>query len=192
MATKIDFKIKEGVTFRETLRWESATKVYKPISLIENTAPVRVRAVGHGLTNGWRVLLTGFEGVDGLSRKDYYQVSNVTTDTFEINSVNATSLSQYIAKGTVEYNQPINLAGYTAIMQIRSPDENGSLILELTTENGGIVITPAENKIDILVSAAQTSTLSFDKAVYGLNLISGTEVVNFVNGSITLEQGVVF
>ena len=37
--TKVNFKIYQGGTFNEVLRWESATKGYAPITNIINAAP---------------------------------------------------------------------------------------------------------------------------------------------------------
>ena len=37
---KINFKVYQGSTFSEVLRWESSSKGYKTITGISNTAPV--------------------------------------------------------------------------------------------------------------------------------------------------------
>ena len=51
---KTNFKIYQGSTFTEVLRWESYTKVYKTITNITKTAPVVITAIGHGMPVGWR------------------------------------------------------------------------------------------------------------------------------------------
>ena len=42
---KVNFKIYQGSTFREVLRWESSTRVYKQIGSIAKTAPVEISTV---------------------------------------------------------------------------------------------------------------------------------------------------
>lgn len=66
----------------------------------------------------------------------------------------------------------INLTGYTARMQIRSSvNATGAALLELTTANGGIVITPLTGKIEITISAHVTKDLAWTSGVYDLELV---------------------
>jgi hypothetical protein len=109
-----------------------------------------------------------------------------TADTVTFNSVNATGFKTYTSGGILEYNTPVPLAGYTARMQLRSSLASATVIQELTTSNGGITIDTTYNTITILLTAAQTTALSFTTAVYALELVSGTEVVPFCTGSLTL------
>jgi len=81
-----------------------------------------------------------------------------------------------------------NLSGHTARMQIRRTVESTSTMLSLTTENGGIVINPGtpDNEIEIVISAANTATLTTD-GVYDLEIINnGGAVSKVIRGTITL------
>lgn len=84
----------------------------------------------------------------------------------------------------------VDLTGYTAKLQIRQAIESASTLVELTTENGGIGITGAEGRIDLLIEAADTAALSFATAVYDLELINGTEVTRLCQGKVTLHKEV--
>ena len=55
---KINFKVYQGSTFTEVLRYESSTKVYAPVSAIFKAAPMTVSAPSHGMVAGWRCKIT--------------------------------------------------------------------------------------------------------------------------------------
>ncbi len=188
---KLNLKIYQGSTFREVLRWESDTKVYKPISGITKSAPIEVTCVGHGIPVGWRAKITNVAGMKEVNSSEiYHQITDVQTDSFKINKLNAVGFSDYVSGGIVEYNQPIDLAGVTARMQLREKLESTTTILELTTENGGILVADADKTITILISATATAALTFSSAVYSLELIKAGEVTPFITGTISLIKEV--
>lgn len=188
---KLNLKVYQGATFRETLRWESSTKVYKPITAITKSAPVLITAVGHELPIGWRTKITNVVGMTELNSADtYHTVTDTTTDTVTINAINALGYKDYTTGGVLEYNEPVALSGYTGRMQIRGKLTDTEVILELTSANGGIVIDDVAKTITILITAAQSALLNFSSAVYSLELVQGTEVVPFLSGGISLVQEV--
>jgi len=83
-----------------------------------------------------------------------------------------------------------NLTGYTSRMQVRRTAESPHVLLELTTENSRIVITPLTGRLDLTVSAATTAALNFDTAVYDLEIVNAGEVTKLVRGEVTLVAGV--
>lgn len=189
---KLNFKIIQGSTFNQVLRWESATKVYKTISGITNSAPVVINCTAHNIPVGWRARVTNVLGMKEINSgsNDYYTVTDTTTNTVTFNSVNSLGYSAYTSGGVLEYNQPIDLAGYTARMQIRSKLEDTTVIKELTTENGGIVIDNTTKTITLTISATDTSAFTFASAVYSIELVNGTVVTPFAGGSMTLVKEV--
>ena len=188
---KLNLKVYQGATFREPLRWESSTKVYKPITAITKAAPVQITAVGHGIPVGWRTKITNVAGMTELNSVDtYHVVTDVTTDTVTINAINALGYKDYTSGGVLEYNAPVELAGYTGRMQIRSKLTDPEVILELTSANGGIVIDDVAKIITIVITAAQSALLNFASAVYSLELVQGLDVVPFLTGNISLVQEV--
>ena len=83
---------------------------------------------------------------------------------------------------------PYLLVLHTARMQIRRTIESSTVMISLTTENGGIDINPGtpENEILLSISAANTATLT-SSGVYDLEIISNTGAISkVVRGTITL------
>lgn len=189
---KLNFKIYQGSTFAEVLRWESAVKVYAPITGITKSAPLVVTAPAHGIPVEWRVKFTNIAGMTDLNSDSiYHQVSATTSDTLTINSVNSLGFKAYTTGGIVEYNKPVDTIDYTARMQIRSKVDSPDIILSLTTENSGIVIDNIKKTITINISATDTAALTFNTAVYSLEMISsGGQVTPFVGGNLTLVKEV--
>lgn len=189
---KLNFKIYQGSTFAEVLRWESAVKVYAPITGITKSAPLVVTAPAHGIPVEWRVKFTNIAGMTDLNSDSiYHQVSATTSDTLTINSVNSLGFKAYTTGGIVEYNKPVDTIDYTARMQIRSKVDSPDIILSLTTENSGIIIDNIKKTITINISATATAALTFNTAVYSLEMISsGGQVTPFVGGNLTLVKEV--
>lgn len=70
-----------------------------------------------------------------------------------------------------ENGQPIDLAGYTAKMQLRTSPL--SAVAELTLSsmpNGGIVISPSTGNIYLTATAVQTASLKPQKYSYDLEI----------------------
>ena len=84
----------------------------------------------------------------------------------------------------------VDLTGYTARMQIRASITASTVIKELTTENGGLIITGIDGKITINMSAAETSAISVDTAVYDLELITGSIIKRLIEGKIKFKPEV--
>lgn len=64
----------------------------------------------------------------------------------------------------------INLAGCTVRMQVRATADSPTVLLELSTANGRIVLTPTSGIIDLRVEANDTDGLTFTSAVYDLKV----------------------
>lgn len=189
---KLNFKIYQGSTFAEVLRWESAVKVYAPITGITKSAPLVVTAPAHGIPVEWRVKFTNIAGMTDLNSDSiYHQVSATTSDTLTINSINALGFKAYVSSGVVEYNKPVDLSDYTARMQIRPKLEDTAIIIELTTENGGITINSINRTVNLNIPAEVTSAFIFNSAVYNLEMISsGGQVTSIIGGTLSLIKEV--
>lgn len=188
---KLNYKLYQGSTFREVVRWESATKVYVPISQITKTAPMVVTAPNHGAPALWRVKITGATGMKEANTLDYITNSATDTNTLTFNQINAINYNTYISGGVLEYNQPVDLTGYTARMQIREKLTSDVVLQELTTTNGKIVLNNTTKTIQFLLTAVETAALNFNTAVYSLELASsGGEVTQLLTGTLTLVKEV--
>jgi hypothetical protein len=185
--SKLNLKIFQGSTFAEVLRWESSTKTYIPITGITKTAPVVITAPAHGIPVNWRTKVTNVSGMKEINSSDYYVVTATTTNSITLNEVNALAYTSYTSGGVLEYNQPVDLNGYTARMQIREKITSTAFIKELTTNNGGITIDNSAKTITINISATDTALLTFKTAVYSLELVTGSTVIPFIYGSVSLD-----
>lgn len=86
---------------------------------------------------------------------------------------------------------PINLTGYTARMQVRKKHTDSTKILDLTTQNGKIVLTPLQGKINVTVPAADTEDITIKSGVYDLELESSTGIVTrLIEGCVTVTPEV--
>jgi hypothetical protein len=86
---------------------------------------------------------------------------------------------------------PVDLTGCTARMHARDKVTDAAPLLELTTENGRISLGGVLGTISFLVSAVDTSAITWAKAVYDLEVIAvdGT-VTRLVHGSIEVSKEV--
>jgi hypothetical protein len=186
---KINFKMYQGSTFREVLRWESGTRGYAPITAINKTAPVQIISPNHTIPEGWRVKIYGVNGMKEINNTEEYRiVDGVAGNTITVD-INAAGYSTYTSGGFLEYNIPVNLTGYSARMQLREKVDSSTVITELTTANNGVIIG-ADKTIVLTVPATVTATLNFTTAVYSLELLKSTEVITFATGNITLVKEV--
>lgn len=93
---------------------------------------------------------------------------------------------------------PIDLTGYTARMQARAAAGDPGTLVDLTTENGGIVLVPAEGKITLVMDADATAALDWpagrhvaSNGIYQLELESPTGfVTRLLKGTLTLDPEV--
>lgn len=187
---KLNLKIVQGSTFRETLRWETATKVYVPITNITKTAPMVIQADSHGVPTGWRVKVSGALGMKEVNSDNYLTVTGTTTNSITINSVNALGYTTYTGGGVLEYNQPVDLTGVTCRMQIREKVTSDTIIDELTTENNKIVVDSTQKTISLVVPNSVTSTYNFISAVYSLEVVKSGDVIPLLYGSVSLTKEV--
>ena len=122
--------------------------------------------------------------------ESFYVASDTTVDTVKINSVNSLAFSAYTSGGVIEYNEPVDLTGYMARMQIREKVGSDVVIDELTTENGKIIIDAEDATIRIEIPASTTQNYNFTTAVYSLEIIRNSVVIPFLVGNLTLQREV--
>lgn len=95
----------------------------------------------------------------------------------------------------------IDLTGYSARMQIRPQVESDAVYISLSSDlqpdgtginlNGSNGLQPLESgSIGVFISAYSSSLLNFDKAVYDLEMVSGTYVVRLMEGYVNLSKNV--
>lgn len=86
---------------------------------------------------------------------------------------------------------PVDLTGWKARMQIRESHESKTVLAELTTENGMIIVTAADGKFQLDIPADMTSVLSFEDAVFDIELEAPDGFVKrIVEGKVALSPEV--
>jgi hypothetical protein len=120
-----DLEICKGKTFEQVFAWESDQVVYKPITGITKAAPPVITCVGHGLVLNWRGAIASVKTMTQINAlnsppkaKDYHVVTPIGADAFSI-PINALSFGTYGGSGTLIYNAPVDLDGFTARMSIK-------------------------------------------------------------------------
>ena len=102
---------------------------------------------------------------------------------------------------TDESGSAIDLTGYEARMQIRPQVQSNEVFISLTSDlqpdgtginlHGGNGRQPFESgSIGVYISAYSSSLLSFDKAVYDLEMVSGNYVTRLMEGYVNLSKNV--
>lgn len=103
------------------------------------------------------------------------------------------ALSMPLSWQTGDPLEPVDLTGYTALMQIRSKrDLNGDLYMTLSSEDGTILFDADRTlgKFALNLSMSQTSALSFDRGFADLIMIPPSEIgVRLIEFTINLNKG---
>lgn len=86
---------------------------------------------------------------------------------------------------------PVDLTGYTARMVIRECADDSASLLDLTTQNGGITLTPATGTIELEATPTQTSNLTAGDGVYEIELYTGSDVIGFATGKAKIYQEII-
>lgn len=83
------------------------------------------------------------------------------------------------------------LTSYTAKMQVRVEKDSDDVILELSTENGGLIIDGARALVNVYATDSQTRAIAPGKYVYDLEVTApvgeGSVVERLIEGSFTVS-----
>ncbi len=90
---------------------------------------------------------------------------------------------------------PMDFTGCKARMQVRSERESPDVLLELTTENGGIVLGQIPGKIALYLGATRTASgvIYWESGVYDLEIehpAGPDDVTRFAEGSVAVRPEV--
>ena len=187
-ATK-DLAIRKGATFAQTLRWEAPPIVWKLITAISLTAPVRLTVPAHGCPPNWRVNVScnksmrEMDGVKGLA-------TVIDADTIEINTINASGFKPYKGDGYLSFNTPVDMTAMTARMSIKDK-VGGTELLRLDTTNNRLVIDATECSITMRVDASVTELLTWKQGVYDIEVVDSLDTVHvLLSGKVTVTPEV--
>lgn len=84
----------------------------------------------------------------------------------------------------------VDLTDYTAKMQVRTSPSDPSVLVELSTVNGRITLTPASGRITLTLFASTTTSLTPGQYVYDLELTApdGTVTRLLQGGFVVIAQ----
>lgn len=88
---------------------------------------------------------------------------------------------------------PMDFTGCTARLQVRAEIESVDVLLDLTTENGGIVLGAEPGTIDLYVGAQQSAAITWEAGVFDLEIqyASGPDSVDrLIAGSVAVSREV--
>jgi hypothetical protein len=86
---------------------------------------------------------------------------------------------------------PIDLTGYTARAQARQNYEDATPFMNLTTENGGIILGGANGQIKLSLNASATAAITAETGMWDLELVTASGAVyRLLQGSVTISKEV--
>jgi hypothetical protein len=87
---------------------------------------------------------------------------------------------------------PVNLTGYTARFQAKdSRALTRAPLVNITTENGGIILGGISGSIDLTIEAIETAEFYPKEYLYNLELISSNIVYRLLEGKFVVTQEVI-
>ena len=85
----------------------------------------------------------------------------------------------------------VNVTGYTAKMQVREAADSSTVIIELSTTNGRIVVSGAAGQFTLTLTDSETTALTAGNYVYDMNITSsGGVVTKLLQGSFVVLDSV--
>lgn len=183
MVPRKKVELVQGETFQLPLYWYRGDDVVKSITAASNDYPALCTAAGHGLplTSNVPVTLIGptsWLTTPSASKRDRIYAKAVNADTFTV-AIDSTDEDAYAPGNTLIYTPPVDLAGWTARMQLRESVDADDIILEFTTENGRIALS-SDGQIMLTADEADTVLLDFTTAIGDVEVISPGGVVTRV------------
>lgn len=177
-APVINLTITRGKTFQFGFLYADSELVYKPITSMPSTAPVRLTVLGHGLPTGWPVEVACVTTPNELNTDEGERrlVKTIDADTVEFNTLNASCWKAYTSGGLLVFNKPADLTGWNARAQIRDR-EGGTLLFSWDSDptqapDAIIDIDTAASTFTLRMSPAQTAAITWSKAVYDMEAVA--------------------
>ncbi len=81
---------------------------------------------------------------------------------------------------------PIDLTGATARAQVREEVDSSTILVTLTTENGGLTLGGGAGTIRLQISAVATALLDFSGGVWDLELVMSGVTIPLLAGAVSL------
>ncbi len=186
---RLDLPLVRGATNRKPL-WLMQPQFVSPspeITEIHRTSPLRLTVPAHGLPGTWPVWVRGVAGGGALNREPgrepFHMPEVIDADTLEFNALDG--VDSRATGGRLTYQLPVDLTGCTARLRLCGLGHQ----LELTTENGGLVIEGL-GQMMIVLTAGQSATITWQRGSYDLDLtMSDGDVIRWLAGDVIVSGG---
>lgn len=171
-----DISLRKGSSLSLPIVWESNRLIYRQITAIQNTAPVRITCPLHGVPDGWPVAIANAKGLVDLNAlgnpprdNEFRSATFIDANTIELNLVNGAAMKAHTANtGQVVFYEPVlPVVGLKARMQIKNK-VGGDVLYVLTTENGLITLDAVTKRITLDFPADAFVGATWKTGVYDL------------------------
>lgn len=188
MSQTIDIVIQQGKTFNQAFKIADEELIYKPITSLISTAPVRLKVANHGLVDDWPILINCVKNPIQLNTEYPVVASVIDQDTIEVNKLAICCNRPYQGQGVIIFNKPCDLTGFAARASIRPAINSCKVLYEWSQ----ITIDTVQHAIILTIPAAITASFKWSKAIYDVELIAPTgEVICLVSpSSVIIEREV--
>jgi hypothetical protein len=188
---RVDIEIEQGSTFARTVMWETAPRIWKPITAITAAAPVQITATAHGVPDGWRVGVVNVQGMTQINAphnppRDTELLPAAVIDVNRITlDLSAADFDAYTAGGYLVYWTPHDMASYTARMTIKN--RIGGTVLDVVA----CTVDNTAKTVSLLIDAVTAAAFTWVKGVYDLEMVSpGGVVTAILSGVVTVKREV--
>lgn len=173
---RIDLEVRRGATFQLPILWEGSMLIYRQISSIANSSPIRISSAAHGIPDGWLVAVANVKGMAELNAAsnppadaEFRRATVLDANTIEFNRVNGAAFRAHMSNtGQLVFYEPmLPIVGLKARMQIKNK-VGGTVLYQLTTENGGIAIDVVLKRITLDFPADAFVGAAWKTGVYDL------------------------
>lgn len=160
-------QIPAGRDYEIPLRPTTAEIIYKPISAIIASAPVRLTVTAHGVPNGWPVQAKGKREGTPLIDLGAQYATVIDANTIELNALQSLDWPAYTSGDAVlSYNQPMSLSGYSFRMRVKERAADTESLVDISTASGQITVV--DNTLLMRLPNIQTAALVGSRYVYEL------------------------
>lgn len=117
------------------------------------------------------------------------------TATYDLNCNQGATFDQSFRFGTKDpvtggFGSPHDLTGRTFKMQVREKHGDDDILIDLSTENGGIILDGPDGAIRLIVPAEITTLLPALTGVYDIEMKDGSIVTRVIQGKFSISPEV--
>jgi hypothetical protein len=187
-------EIYQGKTLELEFRLASDVWVYRAITAISAAAPAVITALAHGVPEGWSIWITGARRAMGAinrvpAQDPPYRARVLDVDRIELNSINATRLGPYEGGATLEYQEPVSVAGASARLVLRESASTNPVVDVRSSDTAPqITVDGAQQVVRATLLPATTQALAFTYGLYEVEItLADGRVLPLAYGSVRVH-----